>query len=105
MITASFRRTAKGSYKSFRISGHSGYADPGEDIVCASVSSAVMLTINTASEYFSIPLNLKVKDGDITCGIKEVSQNSDRLVESLRIHLDELAGNFPENMKVNITEV
>lgn len=105
MITASFRRTAKGSYKSFRISGHSGYAAAGEDIVCASVSSAVMLTINTASEFFGIPLNLKVKDGDITCGIKEITPESDRLLASLKAHLTELAEGFPENIKVNITEV
>ena len=33
-------------YKSFSCSGHAGYADSGEDIVCSAVS---MLVINTAN--------------------------------------------------------
>ena len=34
----------------FEISGHSGYAEAGEDIVCAGVSSAVQLTVNAVVE-------------------------------------------------------
>ncbi len=33
-------------YKGFRVSGHSGYADSGSDIICAAVSA---LAINTAN--------------------------------------------------------
>lgn len=105
MITASFQRADSGSFKGFRVSGHSGYADQGADIVCASVSSAVMLAVNTAVEFYSVKLDLKVKDGDISCGVKEITADSDRLIESLMLHLKEVSSEFPKNVKVNISEV
>ena len=46
MIYAEFFTRQEKLY-GFKISGHAGYADKGEDIVCASVSSAVQLVANT----------------------------------------------------------
>ena len=101
MITASFKMTEDGkSIKGFSVIGHSGYADAGNDIVCASVSSAVMLTVNTAAEFFGIDLDLKVDKGDIRCEVKEISENSDRLLNSLKAHLSEVSSDFTNNLKV-----
>lgn len=101
MITASFRMTKDGnSIKGFSVIGHSGYADAGNDIVCASVSSAVMLTVNTAAEFFGIELDISIDEGDIRCEVKEISENSDRLLNSLKAHLCEVSKEFPNNLKV-----
>lgn len=101
MITASFKMTGDGrSIKGFCVKGHSGYADAGNDIVCASVSSAVMLTVNTAAEFFGIELDISVDEGDIRCEVKEPSENSDRLFNSLKAHLFEVSHEFPNNLKV-----
>jgi hypothetical protein rflaF_00230 len=101
MITASFKMTEDGrSIKAFCVKGHSGYADAGNDIVCASVSSAVMLTVNTAAEFFGIDLDINVDEGDIRCEVKEISENSDRLLNSLKAHLSEVSNEFPNNLKV-----
>ena len=37
----------------FTVKGHSGYAKSGNDIICAGVSSALMLTVNTITDFFS----------------------------------------------------
>lgn len=101
MITASFIMTENGnSIKSFSVTGHSGYADAGNDIVCASVSSAVMLTVNTAAEFFGIELDVSVYDGDIRCEVKDISENSDRLLNSLKVHLTEVSNQYPNNLKL-----
>lgn len=105
MIIATFQKTRSGSYKGFRISGHSGYSDEGSDIVCASVSSAVMLTINTAAEFYSIDLDTDVSEGEISCGISGITSDSDRLLKSLEAHLSFIQEDYPENIKVNISEV
>lgn len=52
MICADFFRNEHDRLVGFRITGHAGYADYGEDVCCASVSSAVMLTANTVTEAF-----------------------------------------------------
>lgn len=35
----------------FTVKGHSGYAESGNDIICAGVSSALMLTVNTITDF------------------------------------------------------
>ena len=105
MIRAEFRVTGSGSYKGFSVKGHSGYAEAGSGLVCASVSSAVMLTVNTATEHFGVKLKLKSSDGDIECGVEEITQMSDKLIDSLRAHLSMVAEEFPGYLKVNISEV
>ena len=94
-----------GSCVGFSVKGHSGYSDTGSDIVCASVSSAVMLAVNTAADYFSVDLGLDVSDGNICCKVKEASETSDKLMASLRAHLEEVSKEFPDYLKVNISEV
>ena len=57
MTTAVFIKRDKDTV-GFKISGHSGFADKGFDIVCASISSAAYLTINLLSQ---IDKNAKIK--------------------------------------------
>lgn len=39
----------------FTVKGHSGYAESGNDIICAGVSSALMLTVNTITDFSVLP--------------------------------------------------
>ena len=48
------------AYVGFKFKGHAGYDDFGNDIVCASVSSAVQLTANTITEFFGIDAALMI---------------------------------------------
>ena len=51
MIVAEFLKK-NGNITGFKVSGHAGYDDIGKDIVCASVSSAVMMTANLITEIW-----------------------------------------------------
>ncbi len=83
----------------FIIEGHSAYAEEGSDIVCAAVSSAAYMVINTITDILGIKaeisqsdafLSIEVKSGDIKrCGY---------LFEGLELHLDFLAQEYPENI-------
>ena len=50
--------------KGFSISGHSGYAEAGSDIVCAAISAAVELTITTVNDVCGGKAKLRVKEED-----------------------------------------
>ena len=41
----------QGLYKGFEVSGHSGYADAGEDIVCAAISALTINCINSIETF------------------------------------------------------
>ena len=45
----------------FTVKGHSGYAESGNDIICAGVSSALMLTVNTITDFFSVAADMDIR--------------------------------------------
>lgn len=53
----------KGHYKSFHIQGHAGYADAGEDIVCAAVSALVTIPLIRLKNLRKMPLPVTVRMG------------------------------------------
>ena len=101
MIQAIFTES-QGKLKGFSVSGHSGYDDFGSDIVCASVSSAVMLVCNAITEVYRLPADIKILDNLISC---EISSEDDRPIEALRLHLSALEEEYPENISLKISEV
>ena len=48
----------------FSISGHSGYAESGSDIVCAAVSAAVAMAEATINDVCGAKAKVRVKDAD-----------------------------------------
>ncbi len=100
MITALFRVTGEGSYKGFSVSGHSGYSEAGSDIVCAAVSSAVMLTVNMCIDGFSVDGTTEVIEDTVKFTVKKQSEDADKLIGSLREHLEALSEEYPDNITV-----
>ena len=104
MIKARFQKS-RGRLCGFSVSGHSGYADAGADIVCASVSSAVMLTANALTEVFKVnDTEVDAEDNTVSVMIGE-SRDGQMLIEALLIHLRALSEEYPENISVKISEV
>ncbi len=50
MISALFAKDQRGFIRSFEFSGHSGYAEAGQDIVCAGMSTLAQSIIGTLDE-------------------------------------------------------
>ena len=46
----------------FSVSGHSGYAEAGSDIVCAAISTAVTMAEATINEVCGAKAKVRVKD-------------------------------------------
>ncbi|MFR2561614.1 MAG: ribosomal-processing cysteine protease Prp [Anaeromassilibacillus sp.] len=47
----------------FRISGHSGSGEEGNDIICAAVSSAAYMTANTVTEIIGVEAQVAAEEG------------------------------------------
>ena len=48
----------------FSISGHSGYAEAGQDIVCAAISAIVSMAEATINDVCGAKAKVRVKDAD-----------------------------------------
>ena len=98
MIRAEFN-IRKGS---FTIKGHSGSAESGQDIICAAVSSAAYMAVNTITEILGEKGEAKVKDGFLQF---EASGKAARdIIMGLKLHLEGLSAEYPDYVTVT-TEV
>ncbi len=103
MICAEFYET-KGVAKGFSISGHAGFADAGQDVVCAAVSSAVQLTVNVL-DALGCKADVKVGSNVIRCMVKDEGKTSDTVLGQLRLHLEAVLEEFPKTIKITNSEV
>ena len=52
-----------GSFYGFREQGHTGYADEGQDILCAALSAMTMLIVNTIELAYASDVDYSVNEG------------------------------------------
>lgn len=84
--------------------GHAGYAEEGEDIVCAAISSAVMLTHALLFDVQKLPVDTLIEDEGAHIRITlpqgaGLARGQDAL-NALRLHLTELEQTYPEFLSV-----
>ncbi len=103
MIRAEFYET-KGKLSGFRISGHAGLAARGRDVACAAVSSAVQLTVNLLDEFGCSPF-VKAGENVIKCTADSCSDDASRMLERLKQHFEAILEEFPNTIKITISEV
>ena len=87
-------------YKNLKITGHANYAEYGEDIVCASVSSIIQTSINLAHEFNN---DIKYNDDGNTILI-ENNTNDDSVLKVLKNMIDmlkELERQYPKNINIS----
>ena len=54
-----------GTFVGFDATGHTGYADSGEDIVCAAVSAVTQTAVIGITELLNCPCALQIEDGEL----------------------------------------
>ena len=75
------------------ISGHSEYDEFGKDIVCASVSSIVITSVNS--------IKFKQESGNVIINIIKHTKNTDILINNMLELLENLEKQYKNNIKIN----
>ena len=99
----------------FESRGHTGYGDEGSDILCASISAMSMFVVNTIETGFEVPINYSEDSSVPVLTVKVpallMSEIHDReryavtrLIYAYRRQLEDLAGDYPRNLRVVIAE-
>ena len=106
MTTVTFL-TEESRIVGFEVSGHSGYADAGEDIVCAAVTSAIRLVESTVNDVMGLCAAVKVREQDAAIsfrlpgGLAPMAENTcQNLLTGLMVYLAQLHDEYPENIEV-----
>ena len=93
---------------SFEITGHAGYADAGEDIVCAAVSVLAIETVNSIDKMVSHQMTVEEasdEGGYLFAQIKpnltaEQAQVTQILLQHLYFSLEDVANTYPNYVKI-----
>lgn len=106
MITASFHMEGD-RVVSFKVEGHAGIADAGEDVLCAAVTSAVRLTECAVNDVLGLEASVKLnaKNASISLklpgGLGQTNESTcQTLLTALMLYLTELHEEYPENIIV-----
>ena len=104
MIKADFFKTDSSSkiYTGFRIEGHSGYAEAGKDIVCASVSSMVLLFVNTVNDVFQADFDFRTDDEKalFVFTLKKEDAKVSEAIATLKACISSVEEDYPKFVKV-----
>ena len=106
MITIKVRKK-NGSYEEFISKGHAGYAEAGQDIVCAAVSALIITTVNSLEKFTDDKFDVQEKDGFVSIHFRNgLSERGMLLMDSLLLGLTEIAGSYNNRyLTVKVKEV
>ena len=89
----------------FSVSGHSGYAEAGSDIVCAAISTAVTMAEATINEVCGAKAKVRVKEEDaritltlpVSCDEEDAVQ---AVLAGMMLTLMNLRDDYPDYIEV-----
>ena len=106
MTTVTFL-TEESRIVGFEVSGHSGYADAGEDIVCAAVTSAIRLVEATVNDVMGLCAAVKVNERETSITLRlpgglasDAESTCQNLLTGLMVYLAQLHDEYPDNIEV-----
>ena len=82
------------------VKGHSGYDEYGKDIVCSSVSTLVISTINNILDIDQESILYEEKDNEIKIEIKKDNEIVNKLINNMVLMLEDLEKDYPKNIKI-----
>ena len=97
-------------YNEISVSGHSGYADEGSDIICAYISSACELILSILADEVSADIEMDINPGKAFIGIC-IPRSEDTLHKSevisvclggFRRQMEEFSKQFPKFVSITI---
>lgn len=109
MIQVEIIRDASKAYVGFSIKGHAGYAEHGQDIICAAVSVLAQNTVNSIEQFTDDTFSGEIdeKTGSLTVSFPHgVGKDSRLLLNSMVLGLTSIAEEYGKKyIKIRFREV
>jgi len=86
--------------KNIKVSGHANYDVHGKDIVCASVSSMVITSVNLAMKYNASSVKVTQGEGLIDVNVLIEDEVINLIFSNLKDMLEELSKDYEKNVKI-----
>lgn len=103
-------RDENGKLTGYEVTGHSGFAESGEDIVCAAISAIVQTAALGFSEVLSLSVEHRMEDGYFALKLpviqeKSLREKADVIADTMLTGLRNLESDYGSFMTVLDREV
>lgn len=90
----------------FEISGHTGYAEEGSDIVCSAVSSVSQMALLGIKDVLKLNIFFEISDGFLKLSLGENVENESAqvLLKSMEKSLREIQREYGNYVKLEVKE-
>lgn len=110
MTSATFITNHEGKYIGFKIEGHSGFAEPGKDIVCAGISTmaqaAILGVVDIAKvksiyniDYQNTKMSLVVTDREA-----DKMDKAEIFIKTTKAVCESIHDQFPDHVQIHVEE-
>ncbi len=103
MVEVRIRKDSRDRLSSFFASGHAGWAESGEDVVCAAVSTVLQAAWLGLSEVARIDVDVKREGGKLTVTWPDRSRDDravNAIVATAALSVERIAAQYPEHVRV-----
>ena len=95
----------EGRITGFSVSGHSGYAESGQDIVCAAISAVVAMTEATINDVCGAKAKVRVKEEDARVTLTlpascDEEESVQAVLAGMLLYLCNLRDEYPDHIEV-----
>ncbi|MBE6073698.1 MAG: ribosomal-processing cysteine protease Prp [Selenomonas ruminantium] len=91
-----------GKISGFSVTGHSGTAERGQDIVCAGVSSLTQTALLGIMEYLHREVDYDIASGKLTVRLKSAPDDlTEAIMQSMLLGLIEIQKLSPEAVRIS----
>ena len=105
MIKAELFSGKDGRLVGFRVSGHSGTAARGEDIVCAGVSALVQSAALGIMEHLRRSVDCEDGDGKLSLRLREAPDElTEAVMKTMLLGLREIEKRYPKALRITGNE-
>ncbi|HUY11692.1 MAG TPA: ribosomal-processing cysteine protease Prp [Candidatus Dormibacteraeota bacterium] len=101
MLTVTFFEDSRGRLSSFVASGHAQFADYGEDIVCAAVSSVLQAARLGLEEHARVAPEVEQESGDMSLRVRSEDRRRDdvrAILATALLAVERIAAQYPQSV-------
>lgn len=94
-----------GKFMAFKLSGHTGKAEAGKDVLCSAISTASQMAVLAITEVAGIKADVQIRDGFLSLMLEKPSQETDLIITSLYKTLENICENEKKYVKLEVEDV
>ncbi|MHB1315032.1 MAG: ribosomal-processing cysteine protease Prp [Christensenellales bacterium] len=93
----------------FSVSGHSGFAEEGQDIVCAAVSALTQSAVMGLVDIAGLQINHNQEKGALSCTVRpsgdlKKQTQAEAILGTLVLGLQSIAAQYPQFVELSLKE-